>query len=281
MAHNELLDESFDKEFCGNYELSIQACLNGFSFAIKDAIRNTFVALVDKPLPTITNDEDDWQAALQNLFNTYTWLRSSFRKVVFTFKQAPYTLVPLSLFDETNAKQVLSLTNSVPKLYEIRYHEFAITQPKSMAIFALPSMLASAWLAVHHNTQFVAPIAQFNPATFVSIGSNYLLVDAEKYSFSVAHLNNGNLHAVNTFAYQTAADFAYYLLGFCNTLGLEPQKLGVKLLGRPQTDVAPLLQQYFDHVSTDIVFTSTLFSYRLMKYRANYFGLFNQNSQCE
>jgi len=49
MVELELIDETFDKDRTEVYELSIQACLNGFSFAIKDTIRNTFIVLVYKP----------------------------------------------------------------------------------------------------------------------------------------------------------------------------------------------------------------------------------------
>ena len=45
----ELIDETFDKDRTETYELSIQVSLNGFSFAVKDTIRNTFIVLISKP----------------------------------------------------------------------------------------------------------------------------------------------------------------------------------------------------------------------------------------
>lgn len=277
MSTFELIDESFDKDCCENYELSIRTSLNGFSFAIKDTIRCSFIVLVDYTCPV---EGDNWPAALDALFTAYPWLRNAFKRVLFSFNEAPYTLVPQEVFSEVEAKNILSLTNDVPSLYEIHYQKQQATSPESVVIFALPSVLASEWLDAQRNTIFVAPVAQFNPKSCIGIGSEYLFIEAGGNSFTIVSIKNELLSAINTFSYTTATDFAYYTLGFCNSLGLNSSSAGLKLVGEVAPEIADLLNCYFGVVSTDLVYTNTLFSYRLMKYRARYFGLFNLSSQC-
>jgi len=44
--HNiSLIDETLDKNLTANYNLSIQVSLDGFSFCIKDLIRNKYIVL--------------------------------------------------------------------------------------------------------------------------------------------------------------------------------------------------------------------------------------------
>lgn len=282
MSTLELIDESFDKDCCENYELSIQTSLNGFSFVVKDTVRNSFIVLVSALFPiTISNHDEDWQAATTSLFDAYPWLKNHFKKVFFRYLNAPYTVVPSNIFDESNAMQMLSLTHDVPNLYELHFQNFSASED-GVVIFAVPTMLASYWVSVHSKTVFVAPIAQFNTKT-VSLVNKSLLIESVEQNLYIAYVESDSVVAVNTFPYKDVADVAYFALGFCKSLGIDSQLVSVKLIGDFQEveSFVDMLKCYFAQVSTDILFNNSLFTYRLIKYRAKYFGLFNQQLQCE
>lgn len=280
----ELIDETFDRNRCDSYELSMQACPDGFYFAVKDTVRNMFIVMVAMPLPVvIANHENDWGDSLARLFGSYTWLKSSFKKVSLQYRGAPYSIVPSHLLQESSAKAVFMLTHDLPNSHELHIQEMAMAESAASVIFAIPTLLASEWVLAHPKTRFVAPVAHHCPKLYSHSGASHLMIDALQQEFTATYVKDGGIVAANTFAYTTPADFVYFTLGFCRSLGVDYGALEVMLVGeaQKQDEVEKLLASYFAQVTVNVQVSEPLFSYRLMKYRGRFFSLFNQGEPCE
>lgn len=279
MAALELIDETFNDNRTELYELSVQLRLDGFALAIKDTERNTFIALVDYPLPSPIADHDaDWGPALKGLCEAHPYLTRPFKHIRAWYHNAPYTTAPADLVDATNAKQLLVLTQQVPPTFELHLAPQPTGQEPCTTIFAMPSSLAAEWLKMQPNTELIGPMHHLAHRGYVCPWATYLLVETDgDHQLNLTLFSNGTPMATNSFGCQTATDMLYYAVGFCQNLGMQPDLLPIKMVGHStiEPELVALMKQYFHEVSTGIIYNHALLTYRLNKHGAKYFSLFN------
>jgi len=134
MQKLELIDETFDPDRTELYEISIQFTLNGYSFCVKDTVRNCFIALVSAPFtkPIIS---DEWVEPIESITQKYEWVTKHFKKIILSFESPVFTFVPQEFFEPTKSKQLIERVNPLPDLFEIRYNRI---HDGFASIFALP-----------------------------------------------------------------------------------------------------------------------------------------------
>ncbi len=81
-----LIDESFDRDRTGSYDLSVTISINGFSFAVLDTLRNTFIVLVSTP----KSEQQDFEELFNQAMVDYPWLAGASN--MFTFLSSHHTL---------------------------------------------------------------------------------------------------------------------------------------------------------------------------------------------
>lgn len=278
----ELIDETFDKDRTETYELSIQVSLNGFSFAVKDTIRNTFIVLISKPFSGGVITHDNWYSLVEGIVKEFPFLNQKFKKVFFSYTLSPFTIVPEYFFDIQRIKDLFELTHSLPEHFELRYTLISNGE-NVVVLFAMPYTLSSAWLKVQPNTIFLTQ----SSSLFVGFGKskyeNYVQVYFEETRMTIVYHKNEKLIAANTFVYMHTNDALYYILSFCNSLSDNFASIQLSVLGESfnNNELVKGLNKSFSNVSIDPIFNSVHFSYRLLRQRNRYYALFNSFAVCE
>lgn len=278
----ELIDETFDKDRTETYELSIQVSLNGFSFAVKDTIRNTFIVLISKPFLGKVITHDNWYSVIEGIVKDYPFLNQKFKKVFFSYISSPYTILPEAFFDIQRIKDLFELTHPLPEHFELRYS--SISNGESMVVlFAMPYTLSSAWLKIQPNTIFLTQ----SSSLFVGFGKtkyeNYVQVYFEEARMTIVYHQNEKLIAANSFTYMHTNDALYYILSFCNSITDNFASIQINILGESlnNNELVKGLNKLFSHVSIEPIFNSVHFSYRLLRQRNRHYALFNSFAVCE
>ncbi|BDX39330.1 hypothetical protein CYCD_26850 [Tenuifilaceae bacterium CYCD] len=279
MDELELIDETFDKDRTEVYELSIQVSLNGFSFAVMDTIRNTYIALISKSFSNSNINHDSWDAAVNEIGSSYPFILKKFKKVFFAYTLSPFTFVTRELFELDRIKSLFEVSQSVPDHFEL--HHTSVTNGSSyVLIFAVPYTLSSAWLKIQPKAKFVTASTSllFN-ADLQKVKELLQVHFTEQYMSVVLHRDD-KLVAANSFIFKNSDDAVYYILNFSKKLGVDTSAF-VRIYGQYSDELTKVLSNYFPNASSDSHFNSIHFSYQLLRYRAKYFSLFNSTAICE
>jgi len=283
MNKKEIIDETFDSNRTESYELSIQASLNGFSYCIKDTVRDLYISLVTSPFEQSLTVDDDWGNTVNQFLSENDILTHKFKKVHFSFESQLFTVVPTDLFIPEKAKQLFELVHSLPDLYEVRFNH--IKDINATVLFAIPSTLTSFWLFKQPQTIFVGhptPLVFLNSLSKASKDEPTIYANfADHFFINVISVNN-TLRYCNPFEMHSIEDSAYHLINSCKLNGVDPAKSLITINGsiEESDSLEKLLTNYFKKVSVDTGFEGHHYSYAIVKYKKVYWNLFNL-SQCE
>lgn len=283
MEKKELIDETFDSNRTESYTLSVQASLNGFSYCIKDTVRDCFISLVTFPFDHSLSAEDDWSNPVNNFFSERNILNKKFKKVYLSYESPLFTIVPTEFFTPEKAKQLFELVHPLPDLFEVRYNH--IKEINATILFAIPSSLTSFWLFKQAQTEF---IGHATPLVFINslarggkdepaIHANF----ADQFFVNAISMNNELKHC-NSFTLHNDEDTAYHLVNSCRLNGIDPSKSILTINGNIESTDAleKLLSNYFKKVTIDSGSDGHHYSYSIVKYKKIHWNLFNL-SQCE
>ena len=222
MPNLELFDETLDINSTANYDLSIQANYDGFSYCLLDSIRNKFVLLRsfshidDKKLNTeqisdiITNDD---------------FLNRQFRSVKIVIPSIKSTLVPASLYDPAhrddyflfnylNDEENIILNNKVstPDCY--------IVYSVSKSLYDLLNSIFPGATLMHH----LKPLLLNTPTNKPGLTDKYIQLHIEKDFFNLILFNDKKLIFTNTFSYRNVSDIIYFVMYTFNNLGIKQEE---------------------------------------------------------
>lgn len=281
MQKLELFDETLDLDRTESYELSIQFTLNGFSFCIKDTVRNCFIALASSPFKSAVID-DSWHEPVSAITQQYNWVTNRFKRVIFCFESPVFTMVPQEFFEAQMSKKLLEQVHTLPDLYEVRHNAIhdGIT-----SIFALPSALVNSWLKIQPKTHFVGfqePVFAFHRDQKHSHKA-ILYTIAKADGFTAVFLSKGDaLQLCTTIDQRSVMDTAYHLVNICKSLNIEPADVSVKALGgfSDQEQLEMVIGRFFHDFSYTHALDQNHFSYLLGKQKVKFANLFNL-SLCE
>lgn len=282
MQKLELFDETFDPDRSESYELSIQVSLNGFSFCVKDLVRNYFIALGSCPFRLVLASSGDWLRQVEFMTSTYNWFKKPFKKVLFSYESPSFTLVPTKYFEPEKAKQILSLSHSIGELDEVRFNKI---NSDKVSVFNVPSMLISSWLKVHKKTNILGYCDSTllylqhtlkevsSPCITISFANKFIVTIVSKGN-SILHCGSIELHSID--------DTLYHMVNICKHLGLETKDTVVKTIGFTDNyeTFESLIDRFFKNVTSITTLEQNHFSYLLNKYKGRFATLFNQ-SLCE
>lgn len=279
MQKLELFDETFDPDRSESYELSIQVSLDGFSFCVKDLVRNFFIALGTCPFELALVSSNDWANQVHYMTNSYSWFSNNFKKVLFSFESPSFVLAPQKYFEPDKAKQILNLSHKIDDLDEIW---FSNNNGETVSIFNIPSMLISNWLKVQSNTTVVSfcdSTLQFHqqfikegtvPALSISLANKFMVIVVSKGS-KILHCGSISYHSMD--------ETLYHMVNICNHLDLEPADTTVRTIGftNNHETFESLIDRFFKSVTNVNSLDQNHFSYLLNKYKGRFANLFNQS----
>lgn len=282
MQEIDIIDETFDRDRTSTYELSIQVSLNGFSYAVKDTIRNTFIALFNTGWQGFSVGMVDYRNFISKLIEAKPWLNGEFKNVIVAFNLPYFTAVPLEFFEPSKSKLIFEQVHSIPDGFELGFTE--LKHLSLVILYAAPHEFINEWKSLHGGSFFTHSLQSFIRVPYSYTAKPFLQVDIDQQHLTVILHNNSQLLATNSFTCKSTTDVVYYTNAIAKTLFKDIGHIHVNLTGEGEFMVGlpDEMGRYFNSVSHQAEFYKPVFfSYKLLRFRTEYFRLFNLGVTCE
>jgi len=223
-TNNSVTDKNFKK-------LSIQISLNGLSFCCSDLLTQRIYAAqqIDfKKYPKNFTIEN----AIWKTFLDYEELTKSYDEIVVLHENNLNTFVPTPFFDEDYKGSYLQYNT---KVFETDYFSFDTIDKQDMVNVYVPYVNVNNYLidqfgSFEYKHTCSVLISKLLDAS-KNIDSVKMYIHVAANHFEIIVIQNHQLLLFNTFDYQTADDFLYYLLFTAEQLHLNPESFKLWLLG--------------------------------------------------
>lgn len=282
MQEVDIIDETFDRDRTSTYELSIQVSLNGFSYAVKDTIRNTFIALFNTGWQGFSIGSVDYRNFIGKLIEAKPWLKKEFKKVIVAFNLPYFTIVPIEFFEPTKSKVLFEQVHSIPNGFELVF--FVLNSHSMVIVYAAPHEFVNEWKSLHPGSLFTHILHSFIQVPYSYTTKPFMQVDIDQQQSFVLLHNNGQLLAANTYMCKTTTDVVYYTNALAKAFFDSTNHIQLNLTGNGElmAGLPEEIGKYFNSVTHQANFLKPVFfSYRLLRYRTEYFRLFNLGVTCE
>lgn len=250
----DIVNESFfDLEKSQEYILSIQVCLDGFSFSVVSPSDNKLLAFKKEPLEV--GDEKLVAKHFKEWIDSNDIFQNSFKTIRIILFQEKFTIVPDKFISE-------ELKNTIPSLlFSPGNEDFNIVENKIELSDTKLLFPVNRDLEVVLNKKFEA-YKLIHP---VSIISKHLKQTEEKYGFVLLFdLNNlytilytgNNIVLANSFKINHVNDSIYYTLAVLKQLKISPESAEVfysgKIIGEKETIAQ--LENHFGSINSFTAF---------------------------
>jgi Protein of unknown function (DUF3822) len=222
MPFLELFDETLDINSTENYELSLQAGPDGFSFSLLDTIRNKFVLLRSfEP-----EDNKYFNAGrINEILGKDDFLTRRYKKVNLVMPSPKFTIVPAPLFDPGKKDEYFAFNHQINdgniiisnKLYD----------PEAFLVFAVPKDIYDLMCSFHPG---IVPFQQLKPLlNHVShsrkiINGNYIHIHVEREFFNLIIFDHNVMKFCNSFKYRNITDILYFVLSVFKKLAINQEE---------------------------------------------------------
>ncbi|AWG22579.1 hypothetical protein FFWV33_14105 [Flavobacterium faecale] len=212
-------------------KLSIQVSLTGLSFCCFDTLNNTISSFNEVIFDTIYKGvkiEDLFSEAFQN----NPELSADYDEVLIIHHNNLSTFVPAVLFDENYLGSYLQYNT---KVFETDFFAFDENKKYQINTVYIPY--------VNMNNFFIDKFGSFDYKHSNSIlldkvmdlsrndDTKTMWVHFAAGHFEIAVIQNQKLLLFNSFEYQTAQDFLYYILFTAEQLNMNPENFALELIG--------------------------------------------------
>ncbi|MFN7116397.1 MAG: DUF3822 family protein [Saprospiraceae bacterium] len=235
----EIVEDQFVRQISPQNELSILLGVDSLSYMISSPQRQALL-LRDFQLT-------DGQSAFLDLIAQDEYLHAAYRAVRIAAVSPFFTLVPERLYNPDEKSVYLQDMANISYAKDIRADELRTAQAR--LVYALPQEITNlvqkqltGGQLFHAVTAFLSGLlhlgnAPATPTLYLHINSNWLLA---------ALIEHKKLLFVNTFHYQNAKDFLYYVLLVLDQYNLTPEVTPTFITGQliEQSEIYPLLRRY-------------------------------------
>jgi hypothetical protein len=221
MPFLELFDETLDINSTENYELSVQAGYDGFSFCLLDTIRNKFVLIrVFEPEENKSFNAD----RIDEIVKKDDFLTRHYKKVRIVTPSLKATLIPAPLFDP-GKKDVYFTFNHIKEDQDIVLAN-KIIDPDAFLIFALSkpvSDLLNTYYPGVHPFHHLKPLLNHISHKRKSVHDNYIHIHVERELFNLIIFGHNKLRFCNTFNYRNITDILYFVINAFKNLDIKQE----------------------------------------------------------
>lgn len=232
-----------------NQRLSIQISLSGLSFSILDVSSQTIVALKSFKKSRILTPLEllDY---LKFVIDTEHLKQNTFSQITVIYRNDLSTLVPETLFDETNIADYLKFNNKILPSDFISYDQLSNgTVNVYVPLVNINNYIYDTFGAFtykHYSTLFIEHLINLKDG----LDSN-MFVDVDENQFEIAVLKEQKLIFYNTFSYSTKEDFIYYILFTAEQLQMNPETFTLVFSGLIDEDseLYEIAYKYVRHIS--------------------------------
>ena len=247
-----VFDKALTKEASKNYRLSILVSQDGFSFCIFDATRNKYSALEAYDLQDAFT-ADLLATMLETIIPASEWLSHHYQQVKIIWDNDRKTLIPNPLFRPGEEKEYLRFNHPLAEEDIVRHDR--LPNLDAVNIYSIPqrilSLLEKYFPGACVNHASSALIENLVISNKNRDESKMIFVNVKKNDFDIAVFDGRKLLFFNSFPYQTKEDFAYYLIYVIEQLGMNPEKVEMKLSGEilKISDIYDITYKYVREVS--------------------------------
>ncbi len=245
-----LVDETYDTSITLSYFLSIQVCLDGFSFSTLDPVRNKYIQFKYFSFEKAT--ENDLPDISEKIFEQNELLNLPYKKVFVLNPTRFATLVPTGVFKPEEAEKWLNFTHEVPPGYTTLHAQMKLSD--AWNIFAIHEKIKELFLR-----QFPDPVFlhQYIPMTETRLAvsrpgtsRSMVIINLQQKHFDLAVLEKNNLKLCNSYEINGENDLLYFTLLVFDQLQIIPASTEVLVTGKhPQKEVIiGNLKKYIKHV---------------------------------
>lgn len=234
-----------------NQKLSIQISLSGLSFCILNTASQTITAFETIAFDKKVNPYEALERLI-HYFEIRDYLHTTFDDIMVIHENDLSTLVPKALFNEDYLADYLKFNSKILKSDYLSFD--ALTHTDSVAVYVpyvnINNYIYDAFGAFtfkHYSTILIDAI--FLAEKDKNATKVYVHVDA--HHFEIIALEKGKLALYNTFEYNNADDFIYYVLFTLEQLGYEPETIHVDLIGNIalHDNLYNIAYKYIRHIS--------------------------------
>lgn len=215
------------------HKLIIQVSLQKFTFIVQHIESKQVLHFVSEGLNQNRTIEDQ----LHSLFAKHEILASSFEDILVLHDSNLNTFVPTALFDEQALGSYLQYNT---KVFSTDFFAFDELTDKNINNVYIPYVQINNFLLdklgefTYQNINTALVHYVLDLSTIPKEMEVYAHVQKDHFELIVAQ--EGNLILFNSFLYNTAQDFIYYLLFVYEQLKLDPETVALKLLSRIDKD---------------------------------------------
>lgn len=274
-----LVDDLFDPHRTIGYRLAIELEAGGISVAVWDDVYNKILALERFSFQKTFNSNTH-SGFINDTIKQSSLLNNSYKRVSLAIVNAKSTLVPNALFDTNKKETLLQFNHTLDDGEIIAINNLPILETKN--IFSLPKTIEQQFKGLYTNlniAHYSSPLIENILLNNKHNESTKAIVHIHSERFEVIILNAGKLQFYNTFTFQAAEDFIYYLLFVFEQLKLNPETINVELLGEidKSSSVYQLLYKYIRNVKFGARPENFDYSFKITSLpKQYYYSLFSQ-----
>ncbi len=276
MGDLNITDKYFDNNLTSLYHLSIQLVPDGFSFCIRDVVRNKYIKFREQKVEALSKDlpyEYYCQYFYDFLINEPLFKRQ-FKKVSILYHTQNATLVPLSIYDSSRLQQLFYL--NFPSIQNQDIFSNRLNNTDNVLVFSMPECINKVlsrqfenYKVFHHGYPLIDNSLMLPKGNKTSS----IYINVSQGNLDVCLIRNNELELYNNFSYTGENDIIYHVLNICDPIE-KSSKPGELFIAGNILEYPSLLanfERYFDKVNTwrvldDIKFSDTFLPLSLNKY---------------
>jgi hypothetical protein len=259
MAFLELFDETLDINSTENYELSLQAGPDGFSFCLLDTLRNKMVLLRSHE-----PEENKYLNAgnIKEIIEKDDFLIKPFRGIRIVLPTPKMTLVPSALFDPARKDDFFALNHRIEDGRTVLVNK--CEDPDTYIIFSVLSGLKDV-LEIHYPQ--VYPFVHMVPLLNHIAGArknhvNYIHIHTERDYFNLIVFHGEHLKFCNTFYYRSVTDIMYFVFNVFSKLGIkQDETVHISGIKSDNNELSSSLKEYVSNIKFSSPRGNFTFSY--------------------
>lgn len=225
------VDSTFKKDNTSKYELSIQICLDGFSFFILNSDQKCLALSQSKSLNS--DSENISIDALKESIRNCEFLNLNYNQVSIIWLTKKASLIPSELFSEALAANSFQLCHPLSKDESLSWDELEALN--AYLVYALPSTLPDFIETQFPGAKILHQSFNFyQKALKQTLNTKHPKVYVQIYNhfFDAIIPDKDQKHFVNSYTYKDETDIVYFILNIYKQLKLNTEYSQLLLSGK-------------------------------------------------
>jgi len=276
------VDSTFEKDNTSRFELSIQLCLDGFSFSILSEDQDCLALFKSKSLNS--DSENISIDALKESIRNCEFLNLSYNKVSMLWLTRKASLIPSDLFSEALAIDSFQLCHPLSKDESLLWNE--LKDLNAYLVYALPSALPDFIESQFPGIKiFHQSFSFYQEALKQTLNSKHPKVHVQIYDhfFDVIIPDKDQKHFINSFTYKDETDMVYFILNIYKQHKLNSEYSQLLLSGKidEHGKAVQLLKKYIKEIEIENMPGGLLLKNTLPNSEYNQFTKLLNTNRCE